>query len=502
MPTLVTHGDRIITLGGRESWLKRPSQPFSSWYGGGHVILAGDARTISFAELYRKQPWVKVCVDKLAHQVATLPLKTYELSSQNERRRVIDHPVPNLLREPWPRARPVHLKQKIAFPALLHGNGLLAKVRPSRGAPPQRLRPLDWRYISPEVDTGDLLFWKTTQYGKDAFIAPEETLHFYWESPDGVTGTSPLCPLGITLRAEDAAQRYSASNFNNAVTPNFGIGLDKDAPYNDDVRNAIRDEVRLLHAGVDQSGGVIVMGGGASFETLSHNAREAELIDVRKLNREEVAAVYDIPPPMIGQLDKATYSNINEQHRMLYMTVLRPWLTLIEETIEAHLIAGERAFEGVFVEFDLNEVLKGDAKERAEAFKAFLEAGVYTINELRALENLPRIDHPLADRPLIPANNMQPLENVGEQPPGDGTAQTLASHLARARDRVLARNGAGAGDLLDADRFERELAEDLASKLNGGAEPFAAVWRAAVEQGVRDADGKDSLRQFFEALGA
>jgi hypothetical protein len=253
------------------------------------------------------------------------------------------------------------------------------------------------------------------------------------------------------------------------------------------------------------SGGALVVGGGADVKQLSHTAKEAELIKSRMLNREEVAAVYDIPPPMIGILDKATYSNINEQHRMLYMTVLRPWLTLVEETIEAHLIDGEAAFEGVFLEFDLGEVLKGDAKERAEAFRAFLESGVYTINELRQLENQPPINHPLANQPLIPANNLAPLDAIGQAPPTGGgkAAHVLAGHLGRARDRVLTKNGAGASELLNGDRFEAELREDLEPLLNGGSAPFAAVWRAAVEQGVDDAaPDKDSLRGFFEALGA
>lgn len=501
MPSIVGYGDRIITAGGRASWLKRGSVPMQSYYNQGAIRLTGDGVSISYDRLYREQPWVKVCVDKLAHQIATLPLKAYSLGSQNERERVTEHPLVELLRKPWPRGRSVHLKQKIAFPALLHGNSVLTKERVGGGVP-VGLKPRDWRYLVPRLnDLGELEVWEDQRRGE--FVAPDDTLHFHWENPDGWCGTSPLQPLGVTVRLEDAAQRHATSAFHNGVQPNMALVLDKDAPYNDEIRRQLREEVTAQHGGPDRSGGVFIAGGGATVETLSHTAKEAELIEQRKLNREEVAAVYDVPPPMVGILDKATYSNITEQHKMLYMTVLRPWLVLIEETFEAHLIDGVPSFEGVFLEFDLAEVLKGDAKERADAFKVFLEAGVYTINELRKLENLPRIEHPLADRPLIPANNMQPIDQVAPDSDPRGVAPVLSSHLARARDRVLTKNGAGAGDLLDGDRFERELGEDLEQKLNGSAGPFAAIWRAALEQGVTDAgQDRDRIKNFFQALGA
>ena len=503
MPSILTRGDRIVTVSGRESSLARPSVPYNAFFGGGAMRLLGDGRSVSYQGLYDSQTWVKVCVDKLAHQIASLPLKVFTKDSQGINERVPSGPLVELIREPWLRAGPSDLKVKIAFPALLHGNALLWKRRRNAASPIEGFRPLDWRFIewkstgSSQVDG----FW-TTEGGDKELVAPADTLHVHWESGSPV-GVSPLMALGVALRLEDAAQRYASSNFDHSATPNMAVTLPPDAPYDDKVRSGIRDEVQRLTGGVDSSGGVLVFGGGASVETLSHNAREAELIEVRKLNREEVAAVYDIPPPMIGILDKATYSNINEQHRMLYMTVLRPWLTLIEERFEAQVIRGEAPMEGQFVEFDMAEVLKGDTKERAEAFKLFIESGVYTINEIRRLENLPPIDHPLGNRPLIPSNNNTPIDEAGDAEAGSEVSRALADNLARAQHRVLTRNGAGAEVLFDGDRFERELADDLASALDSGAPPFAAIWRAAVEDGIADANGdRDRLAQFFQALGA
>lgn len=440
MPTLDL-GDRLYTAGGRASWLKRGSVPFSAWAGGGSIPLTGEGRAISFASLYRTQPWVAILVNKLNRQIATLPLKVYERDSQNDRKRVTTGSLPELLRTPWPRAGAVHMKQKLSFPTLLHGNAVVAKYRPRPGQPPTEILPLDWRYLTPRDDGqgGPIDFWETTQTGRPKRLAPDAIIHVGWEAPDGNVGVSPLQQLGITIASEEAAQRYVAASFANGVRPSGAVILPEDEHVDKELRDEIRQEIQQIHGGVDQAFKMMVLGGGADLKSIAHTAKEAELVETRKLNREEVAAVYDVPPPMVGILDKATYSNINEQHRMLYTTVLRPWLTLLEETLQAQLIDSEPAWEGLYVEFDLGEVLKGDPKERAEAAKTFIGAGVYTINEWRAMENLPRIDNAACDVPLIAVNNMQPADQV------------IGSAAARALTRVVAKAQAGQLDPTDSD---------------------------------------------------
>jgi len=419
VPTLDL-GDRLYSVQGRATWMKRPSQPFSAWNGGGMVRLSGEGRTISYQRLYETQQWVAIAINKLARQIARLPLKIYEEDSQGDRVRVRDHSLESLLSNPYPRCSPATLKQKIGFPMLLHGNSLIGKVRPARGAPPENLIPLDWRFLTPEYDPGHPVDYWTLEYrGNRKYVAPEEVVHFAWDAGNGDIGISPLSQLQTTLRIEDAAQRYGSSSFDNGARPSGALVAPEDAELDSDERAELREELRQAHEGVDNAFRVLLLSGGLKWEGFSHTAVEAELIEQRKLNREEVAAVYDIPPPLIGILDHATYSNVAEMHRMLYMTVLGPWLTLIEETLQAQLIAPEPAWEGLFVEFDLSEVLKGDTKERVEALKTGISTGLYTINEARKIENLPRIDNDVCDQPLIPVNNMQPAG----QTPGATPAQ-------------------------------------------------------------------------------
>lgn len=507
MPTLVTSGDRLITAGGRESWLRRGSQPLSSWYGGGIVRLAGAARTVSFAQLYQQQPWVGIACNKLNRQVARLPLKVYERDSQGNKRRVTDHPLVDLLARPQPRWGPIHLKQAMTLPALVHGNSALGKLRERSAAPPSGLKPLRWPHLEPQVDDSACIYaWKDSLSGE--FYAPEEIVHFGWMAPDGDVGVSPLEQLGVTLRAEDAVQRFAEASFNNGVRSPGAITLPPDAPHNKEFRDSIREEVSSVHGGVDNAFQFMVLGGGADVKDLAQTSQEAELIDVRKVNREEVAAAYDIPPPLIGILDNATYSNIETQHGMLYTDVLGPWLVMQEETFQAQLIDPEPAFEGLFVEYDLSEVLKGDKLKEIQALREAIGTGLMKPNEGRQIQNMPPEGDPNdpenpANKLYMPANNLQPL---GAPTPaaGAGSAQqAVGQALARARDRVIRRTKAGADDPLDPDRFERELAQDLEPHTNGQSATVAAAWRKVVEQGVTDCGGDAArLERFFEALGA
>jgi HK97 family phage portal protein len=515
-------GDQLVSVNGLPTGLARPSVPLSAYYGGGQVNLVGDGQAVSYTMLYRSQPWIAAAVNKLARQISRLPLKVYEKDSQNNNVRLpADHGLVKLLTQPFARGGPTHLKQKIALPMLLHGNALLAKDRPTAGAPPVGLKPMDWRYVIPhgyagvagDLIPGEVEFWEFTYPDDRTFIRPEEILHFKWDAPDSAVGVSPLQQLGVTLFSEDAAQRYAAAYFRNGGRLSGAVVMPPEVKDRQ-IIDQVKREVNELYAGVDRNHGVAVMGGGATWQEMGQSAAEAQLIETRQVNREEIAAVYDIPPPMIGILDHATYSNISEQHLMLYQTVLGPWLTLIEETMKAQLLDSEPVWEGLFVEFDVDEQLKGNPIDRSKAQALWITHGVYTINEVRKLENLPQIDNPVLDQPMIPVNNMAPATSLNpqlEQPlpgepvpdaPGEpALTPTLASHIARAGERVASKAGAGHPDPWDRQRFVRELAADLNGMLGGKAEQVAGMWGDALTAVVDHAQGDPKvLRDSFLAL--
>lgn len=126
------------------------------------------------------------------------------------------------------------------------------------------------------------------------------------------------------------------------------------------------------------------------FVPASQSAKDLQYIEARKLTREEVASAYFIPPTMLGLMGGATYSNITEQHKMLYQDTLGPWLQMIKEEIELQLVP-DLADGDVYVEFNLREKLTGSFEERQAAITGAVGGPTMTINEARALDNRTRL---------------------------------------------------------------------------------------------------------------
>ena len=449
-------GTRQAVLGAKASPLAgafRTTPPTSGYTS--TVDLIGLGASKAYETVYREQVWVAVAVNKLARSIARLPLKSYRLDlDTGDRSQIRDHPVPVLLRSPWPRASAFDLKANIAGNLFLYGNALLAKWRPSRGAAPGELWPVPWRFVQPQYDdAGNVLAYVFQGANRRIVFLPDDVVHFRFWSPAGV-GISPLEPLRRTLALEDAGQRYAISSFANAARP-AGAFTTPNA-LRKEKREELETALAAIYAGPDNAFKTLLLDAGLSWQPFAHTSQEAETIEHRKLNREEVAAAFDIPPPMIGILDRATFSNIDEQHRMLYQDTLAPPLAMIEETFEAQLIDPELVYGGnVFVEFDLAGVLQLGLKDRAEGYTKMLSSGVRTPNELRRLENLPPVDGS-ADDPTHPANqvyvpvNLAParVEEVveGEVVDDDGDEEGALARLpAGAASRMLLAMLAGGG---------------------------------------------------------
>lgn len=467
---------------GFNSGLSENSVPFSQW--GGH--------TASFAHLYATQPWVYIAVNFMTRQLSRLPIKAYERDSQNVKRPLKEgQPLYDLLQQPNRRRGPIHLKQWMAFPTLLHGTGTVHKLRDRTAGPTSRFAPLDWRFMEPKRDRdGEITHWIYRGLRDPIVVMPENVLLTAWDSPDGELGVSPLRALEVTTQLERAAQSWMRGHFRNSARPSGGLTMPEAAAGDRELRRELRDDIARLHSGSTRP---ILLPPGSKWESFAQSAHEVELIEQRKLNREEVAAVYNAPQPLIGILDHATYSNVAELHNIVYGPVLGPWLVLFEETFKAQVIDGEPAFEGQFVEFELREVLKGDALKEAMALKTQLQSGLLTINEARQIQNLPPIDHPDCDRPMIPTNNMTFVGDTAS----DGA---VSRNVARVANRLYRKAKVGE-DGWDAARFHRELLTDLQEADTPEAEQAAKTWTNIVGAIVADAmNDPDILRASFAAL--
>jgi HK97 family phage portal protein len=379
----------------------------------------------SFDAIYRSQPVIAGVVDKLARRIATLPFDSYRRLPNHAREVVYGDTLDSLIRRPMPRTGTVHLIHQIAQSLLVHGNAVVAKLRGAdREAPPVMLWPLDWSQMSAYGPLGGQIeWWSTTQFeGQERFISADDVILFAWPSPSGgEIGVSPLEKLGVTIRLEDAAQRHQTALFRNGTRPSLAVSIDSPDVKVERLEYA-RQRVEAMHKGVDFSGKTFFMGANVKLQPLSLSPVETALIDQRKLNREEVGAVFDLAGPLMNDLEHGTFSNVTELLRSLYRDVLPPWLGLIEETIQTQLLDVEPAWTDRFCEFDLTDKLKGDPVELATSLKLQVEAGLLTRNEARRILNLPPIGQP--DDPDEPANqltanvnNQASLDQMGDSTP-------------------------------------------------------------------------------------
>src|SRR4029077_5674319 len=191
----------------------------------------------------------------------------------------------------------------------IYGNATFVKFRGGNGQTPAEVWPLPWRQI--EVIVGDdvpieAYRWRGRS-GLQKIFLPQDVLHFAWFNPDPNQpwGVSPLESLGTTLALENAGQRYAISSFGNAARPASFIQSQRNLSKTQ--RAELRTEIDQAYGGPENAFKVALLDNGLEWKPLGHSAREASLIDNRKLSREEVCAAYDIPPPMVGILDHATY---------------------------------------------------------------------------------------------------------------------------------------------------------------------------------------------------
>jgi hypothetical protein len=208
-----------------------------------------------------------------------------------------------------------------------------------------------------------------------------------------------------------------------------------------------------------------------TYKQTSFSAKESEYVSARKLTREECAAAYHVPLPMVGILDHATFSNIKEQHKHLYQDCLGPWLTMISQEIERQLLPETSETRDVYIEFNIAEKMKGSFEEQASSLQALTGRPLMTGNEGRARLNLPRIDDPSMDEVAPqqggPAAATEPQERPSAPATDEEEASTIARVVQSSRARQMARlSKLDAAErpgafLAGLDRWNRELASDL-----------------------------------------
>lgn len=364
-----------------------------------------DEFNYDYATIYRTQPNVRTCVEFLARNLAQLGLHVYRRVSETDRVRERDHPLAQVLSQPlppWAKVTHYRLIEHLISDMGIYYNAFWLKIR--AGGQVKGLLRVPPPYMTVK---GGLIptAYEMRLGGDPTKLAPEDVVHFRGYNPDSpFEGLSPLETLRRVLAEEHAAADYREHFWANAARMGGIIERPRDAPdWSPEARERFKAEFKALYTGAENSGETAVLEEGMQWKQVTFNAQESEYLAGRKLTREECARAYHIPLPMVGILDHATFSNIKDQHKSLYQDTLAPWCAMIQEEIDLQLKPDFADSNGVYVEFNLKEKLRGSFEEQAQSYQSAVGAPWMTRNEARARENLPSMG-PEGDELVTPLN--------------------------------------------------------------------------------------------------
>jgi HK97 family phage portal protein len=295
----------------------------------------------------------------------------------------------------------------------VQGECLLVPYRPSLGSPPTELWPIPWKYVTTIEDASGIIGYRVMAGGVMATLAPEQVVHVWL--PGRV---SPLEALARTLALEDASMDLQNATMANGVTPRAVFTAAK-LTRNPDDETKLRNELEKLYSGPANGGRFALLGGEWSVDTLGVSAADVALIDQRKLSREEVIGAYGLTLMQMGLSEKAAYASMLEARRAFYVDAVGGAVELVEDELQAQLVAPEPAWDGLYLKFNVDEILRPYPEARARMHLMMQQSGTNAANERRRYEELPPAD-PLStenpyDLPLAPVNMQVP----GQTPAAD-----------------------------------------------------------------------------------
>ncbi|MGC5531579.1 phage portal protein [Streptomyces sp. SR-10] len=389
-----------------------------------------------YATIWRRQPQVRTVIGFLARNVAQLGIHTFRRLSDTDRERLHDHQLAQLLSEPLPGMTQFRWIERIVSDVALYDRWTGIKIKHNGRlrilpVPPSLIHPHGGNWIAPE--------YFETAGGRE--FGPDEVVYIHGYSPsDLVAGESPIEALRELLLEAHESAKNRAQMWKGGARTTGVLVRPADAPeWSGADKRRFREMWRGFTDGGGAEGGTPILEDGMEYKPVGFNPEQAQYIESRKLTREEVSAAYYIPPPLIGILDHATYSNIKEQHAHLYQDTLGPWLAMLEQELVAQVLPDLDDNAGVYCEFNIAAKMRGSFEEQAAAASTATGGPWMTRNEIRARNNLPAVEG--GDELIVPMN----VTEGGLASPRDTAPDTGGAPKARPRLGVKSARPDGLG---------------------------------------------------------
>ena len=355
------------------------------------------------------------CVRILAEAIAGLPLHVYRYNSDGGKEKAIDHSLYLILHdEPNPEMSSFVFRETLMTHLLLWGNAYAQIIRNSKGEV-VALYPLMPNKMSVDRDENGQLYYQYLRSidevgGKSetVILKPADVLHIPGLGFDGLVGYSPIAMAKNAIGLAIATEEYGAKFFANGAAPS-GV-LEHPGTIKDPQR--VREAWQSQFGGSQNSGKIAVLEEGMKYTPISISPEQAQFLETRKFQINEIARIFRVPPHMVGDLEKSSFSNIEQQSLEFVKYTLDPWVIRWEQSIMRTLLTPEEK-KSYFVKFNLEGLLRGDYQSRMNGYATARQNGWMSANDIRELENLDRIPAEAGGDLYLLNGNMLPLQQAG-----------------------------------------------------------------------------------------
>lgn len=340
---------------------------------------------------------VYACVRILSEAIASLPVHVYQYKDGGGKEMVIDHPLYQVLHdEPNPEMTSFVFRETLMSHLLIWGNAYAQIIRDGAGRVLGLYPLLPNKMDVQRDDKGEIYYVYSRssdenpnfkEYG-DIKLKKEEVLHIPGLGFDGLIGYSPIAmaknAVGMTLACEE----YGASFFANGANP--GGVLEHPGVLKDPSK--VRDSWNAVYRGTSNAHKIAVLEEGMKYQQVGIPPEEAQFLETRKFQINEIARLYRIPPHMVGDLEKSSFSNIEQQSLEFVKYTLDPWVIRWEQSLQkALLLPGEKG--RYFIKLNVDGLMRGDYQSRMNGYSIGRQNGWLSANDIREMEDM----NPLPD---------------------------------------------------------------------------------------------------------
>lgn len=356
------------------------------------------------------------CVRILSEAVASLPLHVYTYNGDGGKEKAVKHPLYFLLHdEPNPEMTSFVFRETLMTHLLLWGNAYAQIIRNGKGEI-IALYPLMPNRMTVDRDDKGQLYYRyntskddaPTMKGSMVNLKPSDVLHIPGLGFDGLVGYSPIAMAKNAIGMAIACEEYGAKFFANGATPG-GI-LEHPGTVKDPQR--VRESWTSAFGGSSNANKVAVLEEGMKYTPISISPEQAQFLETRKFQINEIARIFRVPPHMVGDLEKSSFSNIEQQSLEFVKYTLDPWVARWEQAIVRSLFTTDEKTQ-YFVKFNVDGLLRGDYQSRMNGYAIGRQNGWMSANDIRELENLDRIPEEEGGDLYLINGNMTKLKDAG-----------------------------------------------------------------------------------------